>query len=127
MGNLLGQGAAWLNDQRHKHLTQMVSYHRGVASVELGATVGRSEFEQVDDYGLVQRIESRDYLVQAADLVLNTQRTLPHAGDKIRETQGAQTFVYEVMAPGNEPPYRYSDPQRHALRIHTKLVATEDA
>jgi len=26
-----------------------------------------------------------------------------------------------------EPPFRYSDPYRKALRIHTKHIATEDA
>ena len=33
--------------------------------------------------------------------------------------------VYEVMAPGTEPPCRYSDPHGVTLRIHTKLVGTE--
>jgi len=35
------------------------------------------------------------------------------------------TFIYEVMAPGNEPPWRYSDPYRRTLRIHTKLIGAE--
>jgi hypothetical protein len=47
---------------------------------------------------------------------------LPVAGDRIRETVGERVFVYEVLAPGNEPHYRYSDPFRKLLRIHTKYV-----
>ena len=35
---------------------------------------------------------------------------------------GADTQLYEVMAPGGEPPFRYSDPYRRTLRIHTKHV-----
>jgi hypothetical protein len=43
----------------------------------------------------------------------------------IRETQGAKTFIYEVMAPGKEPAWRWSDVFRKVLRIHTKQVGTE--
>ena len=127
MADVLAQGSAWLEDQRHKHMTRTVVYERGTDSVELAATVGRTEFEQADEYGTVHRIESRDYLVRTTDLVLATTQTLPKAGDRIRETDGEQTFVYEVMAPGTERPFRYSDPYRKTLRIHTKLIDTETA
>ena len=124
--DLLEQGAAWLEDQRHQHMTRAVVYERGTDSVELDATIGRTEFEQADEYGVIHKLESRDYLVRAEDLVLGGQQTLPRAGDRIRETDGTQTFVYEVMAPGIEPPWRYSDAYRKTLRIHTKHVATEE-
>jgi hypothetical protein len=125
MPDVLEKGLAWLDDQRHAHMTRTVVYQRGADAAEISATIGRTEFEQVDERGVVQRLQSRDFLVRAADLVLAGAPTLPKAGDRIRETVGAQTFVYEVMAPGNEPPWRYSDPYRKALRIHTKHVATE--
>jgi hypothetical protein len=127
MPDLLETGSAFLDDQRHQHMTRAVTYQRGADSVELAATIGRTEFEQADDYGVVHKIESRDFLVRTADLVLASVQTLPKAGDRIRETEGSQTFVYEVMAPGTEPPFRYSDPYRKTLRIHTKQVATESA
>ena len=73
----------------------------------------------------MHRTESRDFLVLAADLVLAGKAELPRAGDRIRETDGGQIFLYEVMAPGGEPPWRYSDPYRRALRIHTKFVGME--
>ena len=47
------------------------------------------------------------------------------AGDQVRETAGTNVFVYEVNAPGGQPPFRYSDPYRRVLRIHTKHIATE--
>lgn len=125
MTDMLEQGAAWLEGQRHKHMTRTLVYERGADSVELSARIGRTEFEQADDYGAVHKIESRDFLVRTVDLVLASAQTLPKAGDRIRETDGAQTFVYEVMAPGTEPPFRYSDPYRKTLRIHTKHVDTE--
>jgi hypothetical protein len=67
----------------------------------------------------------RDFLIHAADLILAGEPTLPERGDLIRETQGGRTFVYEVMAPGKEPPWRWSDVFRKVLRIHTKQIAVE--
>jgi hypothetical protein len=125
MTDVLERGSAWLEDQRNRHMTRMVTYQRGGDSVDVAATIGRTEFEQADDFGVIHKIESRDYMVLTTDLVLAGVQTLPKAGDRIRETDGAKTFVYEVMAPGNEPPFRYSDPYRKTLRIHTKHVATE--
>jgi hypothetical protein len=47
------------------------------------------------------------------------------SGERHGEADGDQVFVYEVLAPGGEPPWRYSDPYRRTLRIHTKHVGTE--
>lgn len=125
MPNLLQTGSAWLADQMKTHASVDVVYERGAEQVPVKATVGKMEFELDDGSGLVVRVQSRDYLIQSADLVLGGVPSLPVSGDRIRETQGATTFVYEVNAPGNEPHYRFSDPFRKLLRIHTKHVATE--
>lgn len=125
MADLLERGEAWLDDQRHQHMTGTVTYGRGDDTVDVQATVGRTVFEQADDYGIVQKTESRDYLIRTKDLVLDGQTRLPQRGDLVREKDGDSTFVYEVLAPGSEPPFRYSDPYRRTLRIHTKHVATE--
>ena len=126
MPDLLQRGAAWLADQRRRHLSRTVTYVRGLDSVDLPATVGRSTFEQVDEHGVLQRTEADDFLISPADLVLDGQRVLPEAGDRIREaTDGGGTRVYEVLAIGTEPPWRWSDPHRTTLRIHTKVIGTE--
>lgn len=125
MADLLEQGSAWLEDQRTRHMTRTVTYKRAGKTVDVQATIARTEFEQADEFGVIHKTESRDYLVLTADLVLEGEQTLPKAGDHVRETDGSTTFVYEVMAPGDEPPFRYSDPYRRTLRIHTKHVATE--
>ena len=65
------------------------------------------------------------FLILAAELILDSKQVLPQRGDRIRETQGGVTFVYEVTAPGKEPCWRYSDPYRKTLRIHSKQVDTE--
>ena len=125
MADLLETGSNWLQDQRTRHLSRTVVYERGADTTTLSATIGRTVFEIDDGHGVIQRHEARDFLVLADDLVLGGSKTLPQAGDRIRETQGTTVFVYEVMAPGNEPVWRYSDPYRKTLRIHTKHVKTE--
>ena len=50
---------------------------------------------------------------------------LPQSGDRIREPAGTQTLVYEVLAYGDEPPWRYVDPHRLQVRFHTKQIGTE--
>jgi hypothetical protein len=125
MTDLLQRGSDWLEDQRTRHISREVIYQRGNTSVELPATIGRTVFEQADDHGMIHKLESRDFLVLRTDLVLSGVQTLPQSGDRVRDPDEGATQVYEVMAPGNEPPFRYSDPYRKTLRIHTKHVGTE--
>ena len=128
MGDLLDRGAAFLDAQRHQHLSRLVLYRRGTEEKEVQATIGKTEFEQVDDVGgagLIHRVESRDFLVRASYLDLGDGPILPRAGDQVRETVGTAVFVYEVNAPGGQPPWRYSDPYRRVLRIHTRHIGTE--
>ena len=125
MGDLLDRGAAFLDAQRHQHLSRPVVYRRGTDEKEVQTTIGKTEFEQADDAGLIHRVESRDFLVRMAELDLGAGPILPRAGDQVRETVGTAVFVYEVNAPGGQPPWRYSDPYRRVLRIHTKHIGTE--
>jgi hypothetical protein len=120
--NLLAQASDWLENQRTRHATSPVQYVRGSQSIEIAATVGKTTFEVDDGYGVLIRSESRDFLVLAAELVVDGVPTLPQRGDRIRETQGGTTFVYEVTAPGKEPCWRWSDAFRKTLRIHSKEV-----
>lgn len=125
MADLLQRGAAFLEDQRHRHMTRPVVYLRGGASVELDATIGRTVFDQQDQFGVLHRTESRDYLIRAADLALAGEQVLPKAGDRVREPAGTGALLYEVVAPGAEPPFRFSDPERTTLRVHTKFIGLE--
>ncbi len=122
MTDLLQQAAEWLGRQQVKHLARLVQYRRGDTRLDLLATVGRTVFEVESGTGLLERIESRDFLIATVDLVFDGQASVPQSGDQILETQGATTLVYEVMAPGKEPAWRYSDPYRVTLRVHTKQI-----
>lgn len=126
MADLLEKASAWLDEQRTRHASCVVTYVRGSQTLEVSATIGRTTFEVDDGYGVLVQHESRDYLILAADLVLDGQSLLPERGDQVREIQGNSTFVYEVTAPGNGPCWRYSDPYRKTLRIHSKQVNSEE-
>lgn len=123
MPDLLASGAAWISGRLKTHASKTVTYRRGIDEVELLASVGNTEFEiETEDGADLERWQSRDFLIAAADLVLAGQTVLPEKGDTIKETVGDATHVYEVMAPGDVPHFRYSDAHRVRLRIHTKQV-----
>jgi hypothetical protein len=126
MQDLLRSGQAWLADQLREHVATEVTYRRGADEATVRATIGRTLLKLDDGMGGV-RMEwtDRDYLIRAADLVLGGNQAQPQRGDQIREVVGAETLVYEVLAPGDEPPWRWADPHRQMLRIHTKQIATE--
>lgn len=127
MANLLASGVAALHVQRKAHMSSPVVYSRGAASVTISATVGRTAFEAEDDAGFVQRVVARDYIFDAADLVLEGSPVEPQAGDEIRETAGSTVFVHELMPVPGEGAWRWSDPHRVAYRVHTKQTGTEAA
>jgi hypothetical protein len=119
MADLLERGVRWLEEQRTKHCTRDVTYVRGAASVVVKATVGRTQFETDDGQAVRVDFTDRDYLIQAADLVLGGNAVAPQPGDRIRESHSGQVLVFEVID------WRYSDPYRQTFRIETKHVATE--
>jgi hypothetical protein len=125
MTDLLQKSSQWLEQKRTQHASRTVAYARGALTAQLPATIGKTVFEVDDGYGVLVSHESRDFLVLATDLILDGQTVLPQRGDRIKETQGTVVFIYEVTTPGKEPVWRYSDPYRQTLRIHTKQIDTE--
>jgi hypothetical protein len=125
MSNMLRDGMAWLANKLRTHAGVSVVYRRGVSSVTVTATVGRTLLQLSDDLG-VSRMEwtDRDYLVTASALIIGGVAVLPQRGDRVEETAGGKTYVYEVMAPGREPVWKWSDEYKTVLRIHTKQIGT---
>lgn len=126
MGDMLDDGLAWLAGKLKTHTSRPIVYRRGADEVTVEAIVGRTLLKLDDGYGGV-RMEwtDRDFLIAPEDLILDGQRTLPKRGDQIWETHDGKTLVYEVLAPGSEPEWRWSDPHCKLLRIHTKQVGKE--
>jgi hypothetical protein len=124
MADILETGMTWLRDQLKTHRAKSVTYKRGAQSVVVSATIGRTLVDTEDDNGLTIRAQVRDYLIQAADLVLAGQPVLPLRGDQIIEVDGATTYTHEVLPLGPaEEMYRWSDEYHKLLRIHTKQIS----
>ena len=123
MIDLLQKASEWLENKRTQFAARIVAYSRGTQTVQLPATIGKTVFEVDEGFNVLLRYEARDFLVLTADLALGGKNVLPQKGDRIYETQGEAIYVYEVTAPGKEPAWRFSDPWRKTLRIHTKQTA----
>lgn len=124
MTDMLRRGQSWLADKLKTHASQSVTYRRDNIEVKVAATIGRSMYEQDDGEGVIVRSQVRDYLIDTADLLSSEIGSLPKRGDEIHEVDGNLIHIYEVMALGGDPPWRYSDPFRLKLRIHTKQIDT---
>lgn len=103
-----------------------VVYARGgrrcVPTAWPGTEANAPDLAGAGDYSRVDR-EKRDFLVVASTLVLAGRLALPEPGDTVTETvPDGRRFKFEVRANGSEPAYRWADPQRTLLRVHTVPV-----
>lgn len=104
-------------------MSRTVTYLRNGATVELQATPGRTSFESQDDSGFLTRFESRDWLVNAEDLVIDDVQTTPRDGDRIQEVVDGETYTYALMTIPGQQAWRWCDAYRKSIRIHTKQVS----
>jgi len=119
VGDLLRQGTQWLGDMLKQHASSRVTYRRDQASHEIDATFGRTEYEVEDEHGLRVGAEVIDFLVSAEAFPFEE----PEAGDQIiADGPDGQAVVYEVMDLAGQGRWRWSDPYRTTMRIHTKEV-----
>ncbi len=100
-----------------------VIYSRGTAWAVITALAGRTDYEEETADGGLVRHQARDWIVKTADLVLASVEVLPQEGDMIAEIVGDKTATYRVLNVGGEGCYRYCDPTRTLLRVHTKQVS----
>ena len=89
------------------------TYRRGSEDIPLRVVVGRSAFRSQNDSGVWMRTSSHDFIVAKDALGF-----APEPGDAIV----FDGLEYEVLAPRGESVWRWSDPHRTAIRIHTKLI-----
>lgn len=122
MPDLLEQAQEWLTSMNRLYRSRQVVYARGAQEKEVPASVGRTVFKVETGYGLFERVEARDFLIEVADL---TEFGEPQRGDRVKDTLNGKTELFEVMAPNGESHFIYSDPYRKVFRIHTKHVGTE--
>lgn len=112
MMNMLEEAVNSLRSAQASHLSVPIVYRRiGGMEKSAQAILGKTVFRSQNDYGAWVRTEARDFIVLAADLP-----DPPSPGDEI--VYAGRT--YEVLAPNDEPVWRWSDPWYTARRIHTK-------
>lgn len=115
---MFADAAAWLDQQRREHLSRAVRLvGADGGTFELVASIGRTQYETANEYGAIERWESRDFIVTRADLP-----RLPMPGDVIVEDQGDRTATYEVNAPRGMPVWSPADSYGIAVSIHTNLL-----
>lgn len=124
MSNLLRTASAWLAGQLKANVSESVTIERsGQQTAGVLATAGRTLFENDDGSNVIDRWQIADFLIDAADYVINAAVTLPQRGDKLIRTIGATTVTYEVDADRDKPAFEYLDDYRTKLRIHYQQVS----
>lgn len=106
---------------RRRTMGRQIRYRRGSREVLLQATLGQSKWDAVDDNGNLLRCQSQDYLVLAAELVINGNRIEPARGDVIEECVPGQKRTFEVLPGPNNQVFAVMDTMGVELRIHTQL------
>lgn len=128
MANLLRNDLAFHAATLRSYVSEEITYSReGVGSVTLQATPSSKLLKLSDgEGGFVYERTDMDWIIPAADLVLNGEPTEPRRGDRITFEVGAygEEQLFEVMpfGGGEEPPWRWSDPYQTIARVHTKRI-----
>lgn len=133
MGDLLKDGLAWLTGQLQAHAAQTVTYRRGTNTVVVQATYGAKLLKLSDEFGVHLEWTDLDFCIPAEDLVLNGARITPQRGDEVLITVGGADAYdtesverFEVFPFGStEAPWRWADPHRSMIRVHTKHIGSE--
>lgn len=115
MADMLANGAAWLAGQLKAAAGTTVTYVRGNQASEVTATIGASAFESANQSGVLERWESRDYLIAVQDLPFGN----PVRGDLITEDVGGLLLEYEVASPRGVPEWHPADAFGVMVRVHT--------
>ena len=117
--NMLRSASKWLDNQRNMFLVEPVEfihYGENKESFFVSATRGRTIFKTETDYGITVRIHSTDFLVSSDLLPI-----VPEKGDEII----CKGKIYEVLAPNDEPVWRWSGLNEETMRIHTKEIGDD--
>ncbi len=125
MPDLLESSASWLADRMKGCAAHEVSVRppEGTA-VALMATIGRTEFAVDDGQGSAVQVETRDFIFRYADWRAAFSNEKPDRGWRIVEARDGANLCFDVVAPGNEPPWRL-DAYAKTLRVRTTLAAEE--
>lgn len=122
MPDMLATASSWLATVHKAAAGQSVTYQRQSDTVTLTAVVGGSAGASVDAGGVAYSVNTVDFLIAAADLVLGGQEIEPQRGDRI--IWGSRVYVVSAENAG-ERPFRESGPGRTMWRIFAKYKGAE--
>lgn len=84
------------------------------------ATVGETRVEDFFEDGSVVSVRVRDFLIDAADYLIDGVEVPPTVGDLITQEINGRSVVFQVLPAGAEREYRRSDREGTFWRVHTK-------
>ena len=123
MTDMFADATAWFGASLKAHAARAITITDRLASptlsITLVATVGVTQFDEVENDGVVVTMRSRDWLVSTDDLINDDdEHVLPARGWIVTDSlDGSQ---YEVYAPTGHRPWRYSDTSHQRIRIHSR-------
>jgi len=102
-----------------------VVYSRNSLSVTLTAVKGQSIIEAVDNSGFSVTHKRDDWRILVADLQLNGVAVEPQQFDRITETAGGKTWIYEVTPAADPRPFQIVDRKAggYEYRVHSVLIS----
>lgn len=123
----LADGQAMLNRVMKDTFPVAITYSRVVSGTTFTAALtgwlGNTLFAGLTEQSVSVQWGETDVLLLAADLVLNGQRTTPHAGDRLAFALDGVAVVFVVAAPdASEPAWKWSNFERTRLRLHCQRV-----
>lgn len=96
--------------------------HNPAVTLNIPAASGSSEWTEDETESVIHTFDTRDWIVDAADLVDTFgQPVRPKRGWIITDELDGDR--YEVYAPPGVRPWRYSDRANKRIRIHTRNLA----
>jgi hypothetical protein len=104
-----------------------ITITRGDARIEcVPCGLGSSTFSTLGPDGSVVLVRSQDFLILAELYDFGDGPVEPARGDKVTLSQEDGDHVYELLDLPSEPSWRWSDPYRQRLRLHTKEITKPD-
>jgi len=101
-----------------------VSIVRGADRVDdVPCGLGTSNFVTVQPDGAIVNIRSQDFLILAELYDFGDGPVEPARGDQFIRCEDDGEHTYELLDLPNEHSWRWSDPWRQRVRLHTKQIA----
>jgi len=119
MANRLAVAAARISSRLQTAASEDVTYGRGANTAAVKATIDKTQHDgDITEGSVIHSVESIDFLIPKASLVLDGSAVMPERLDTI--VWGSKTYIVLPFGDRKEE-WVYEDPFEVQVRIHTKL------